>query len=416
MAMIYGEGSKAFVRLQEEILKKSTDLPLFAWETTTDDTLRGVLAQSPGDFRNCDSIVLSDDQFSFRDEITITNKGVRINTALQQTYADVYAMDLHCYRQHANGLEERVGIYLQRAEDIYIRYKPNETIQIAGLPRSHSKPIYLTTTADVDAIAAMVSDDRKRRICINFPVNGSQYRIDDICAVPSTYWHADQCYFAYYMLRQFRCFVRFRVTSRMSATNADRGTSSEESTQFILVCELHGSSSVRMSLYAESGLQSSPAPEGFINPFRQLDQYGPLGDPFSLSVLSPGERKDRKVKMIHTNPRHNYTVSIGLDASQRRPPFYIRVRIDPSDEYGTLNPRPLYARERQQVHRPIFAAPHPPQQTPQQITIGYPEGQVVDHEMDSLLAAERECDREDLAAFSAPTRPPLDPYDPYYRY
>ncbi|EEU35443.1 uncharacterized protein NECHADRAFT_16940, partial [Fusarium vanettenii 77-13-4] len=58
ISMIYGEGSKAFVRLQEEILRKTTDLSLFAWVTTNTPTTeyRGILAESPCEFPECGNI------------------------------------------------------------------------------------------------------------------------------------------------------------------------------------------------------------------------------------------------------------------------------------------------------------------------------------------------------------------------
>jgi len=142
--------------------------------------------------------------------------------------------------------------------------------------------------------------------------------------------------------------VRFCVTSRTSPTNPNYGIGKEESTLFILVCELVGPSNLRMSLYAETGFRSSPKPEGLIDPFRHIDQYGPLGDPFSLCVLSPGEREDRRVKITHTDQRHNYIVSTRLDAAQS-PPFQVMIDIDPSDEYSTWRQPPEHTQQRQLI-------------------------------------------------------------------
>ncbi|KAH9226705.1 hypothetical protein K456DRAFT_1850008 [Colletotrichum gloeosporioides 23] len=49
LPLIYGGDRKAFLRLQEAILQNSTDLSLFAWDSSDDDTqaFRGLLAQSP---------------------------------------------------------------------------------------------------------------------------------------------------------------------------------------------------------------------------------------------------------------------------------------------------------------------------------------------------------------------------------
>lgn len=61
MPMIYGEGGrKAFLRLQEEILKQTQDDSLFAWRATDEDATRapyrGLLAASPADFASDVSI------------------------------------------------------------------------------------------------------------------------------------------------------------------------------------------------------------------------------------------------------------------------------------------------------------------------------------------------------------------------
>ncbi|KAK5083333.1 hypothetical protein LTR70_008170 [Exophiala xenobiotica] len=51
MPMLYGEGAKAFIRLQEEIIKGSNDQTLVAWSGGPDATPSGLLASSPQDFR-----------------------------------------------------------------------------------------------------------------------------------------------------------------------------------------------------------------------------------------------------------------------------------------------------------------------------------------------------------------------------
>ncbi|EGO54756.1 hypothetical protein NEUTE1DRAFT_26171, partial [Neurospora tetrasperma FGSC 2508] len=61
MPLIYGEGDNAFRRLQEEIIKRSNDLSIFAWgtplnfestkeESVTERRYLGLLARSPADF------------------------------------------------------------------------------------------------------------------------------------------------------------------------------------------------------------------------------------------------------------------------------------------------------------------------------------------------------------------------------
>ena len=65
MALIYGEGEKAFLRLQEHIAATSTDHSLFAWgvpsgrDHTTEENLRSyrsIFARSPADFHGCGAL------------------------------------------------------------------------------------------------------------------------------------------------------------------------------------------------------------------------------------------------------------------------------------------------------------------------------------------------------------------------
>jgi hypothetical protein len=58
MPLLYGEGDKAFERLQEEILKRSDDLSLFLWQDQEDFEYvhRGLLAHSPLNPQNFPSL------------------------------------------------------------------------------------------------------------------------------------------------------------------------------------------------------------------------------------------------------------------------------------------------------------------------------------------------------------------------
>ena len=81
MPLLYGEGGKAFLRLQEEIMKVSDDQSLFAWtDKGADDNVRyGLLARHPSWFRNAKYIVPYHDwSTNNRDLFSMSNRGVRI--------------------------------------------------------------------------------------------------------------------------------------------------------------------------------------------------------------------------------------------------------------------------------------------------------------------------------------------------
>lgn len=51
MPMLYGEGKRAFIRLQEEIIKQTEDYTIFSWKAKiSGPAYRGIFAQSPAEF------------------------------------------------------------------------------------------------------------------------------------------------------------------------------------------------------------------------------------------------------------------------------------------------------------------------------------------------------------------------------
>ena len=95
MPLLYGEGTKAFRRLQEEVLRTSNDQSQFAWHAEfqrggTSRRVTGMLAPSPLDFLRCGEIVestdymrLIHDDLDYVDHVTkqtsMTNMGVSIH-------------------------------------------------------------------------------------------------------------------------------------------------------------------------------------------------------------------------------------------------------------------------------------------------------------------------------------------------
>ncbi|KAH7188048.1 ankyrin repeat-containing domain protein [Fusarium flagelliforme] len=80
MPLLYGEGDKAFYRLQEEIMRSSDDHSLFAWRSTT--TRGGLLAPTPAAFKNSGNIIPWNPFAPYNSPFTITNKGVHMEAPL----------------------------------------------------------------------------------------------------------------------------------------------------------------------------------------------------------------------------------------------------------------------------------------------------------------------------------------------
>lgn len=84
MPMLYGEGGRAFLRLQEEIMKKSDDHSIFSWELPDacdmGDVYSGLFATSPGGFYGCNEVVRH--EYFDAPPFAITNKGVHLQLPL----------------------------------------------------------------------------------------------------------------------------------------------------------------------------------------------------------------------------------------------------------------------------------------------------------------------------------------------
>ena len=113
MPLIYGEGKKAFIRLQEEIMKDSTDETLFAWRDNAAKPNEevGLLAPSPALFEQSGGF------FSYGDwegskPFSMTNQGLRISLLLRPFDKPVYIAVLNCPMPgRSDGF---MGIYLKR--------------------------------------------------------------------------------------------------------------------------------------------------------------------------------------------------------------------------------------------------------------------------------------------------------------
>ena len=76
MPMLYGEGERAFIRLQEEIIKVSDDHSLFAWKSYENHS--GLLATSPAAFVHSSEIIPFNPSSTLSGAITVNNKGIHL--------------------------------------------------------------------------------------------------------------------------------------------------------------------------------------------------------------------------------------------------------------------------------------------------------------------------------------------------
>ncbi|KAL8782558.1 MAG: hypothetical protein Q9213_005283 [Squamulea squamosa] len=119
MPMLYGEGTKAFMRLQEEIIKQSDDHTIFAWPIHREEQV-GLLADSPAAFAGCQNVrVLSSGKG--RSAYSMTNRGLSCEFIAKPYSPNTYFVRLDC--ENIDMADYHLGMFLRRLseDDQYAR-------------------------------------------------------------------------------------------------------------------------------------------------------------------------------------------------------------------------------------------------------------------------------------------------------
>jgi hypothetical protein len=219
MPLLYGEEEKAFTRLQQEIIRSTFDLSIFAWAAPSISQLgqnisySGVLAEAPAEFVDCRDITNETD-WSLDTEFSVTNKGIRAEVSLAEVRADVgshpvsnalqracsiYVLDLRCFRSSPR--KAQLGIFLRKiGADLFVRLNPDSLAMfLEGSRRWYRSPkrsiISIFTKLPQNehridsSISANTAGDRivlSRRVCvaeIRIPLNFRFYSTN-----PASHW------------------------------------------------------------------------------------------------------------------------------------------------------------------------------------------------------------------------------------
>ncbi|KAI0849025.1 HET-domain-containing protein [Daldinia vernicosa] len=124
MPLLYGEGSKAFTRLQREIIKVSDDQSILVWDLRDPDasSLTSALASSPNEFQLCDSVAGCVEIGHL--PYSITNLGISMNLPVIETLVGgVVLAGLNCAKElHRKAVHSKMpdGIKISRQFQIWI--------------------------------------------------------------------------------------------------------------------------------------------------------------------------------------------------------------------------------------------------------------------------------------------------------
>jgi hypothetical protein len=142
MALLYGEGSKAFVRLQDEIATQSGNISLFGWtaqkstnenpprsaETVrSDQYYRGVFALSPSEFATCGGFRFLPMHKRYNQVFSAAVRGFNIDALLVKGSEDgpCHILTLDISDERLQFLDvERLGIQLTKTLRGYVRSNP----------------------------------------------------------------------------------------------------------------------------------------------------------------------------------------------------------------------------------------------------------------------------------------------------
>ncbi|KAJ3540181.1 hypothetical protein NM208_g5178 [Fusarium decemcellulare] len=226
MPMMYGEGAKAFARLQEEIVKESTDLSLFAWKVQKGSenplqAFRGILAQSPAEFAHCRHLRKAPSmRYGF--EFAMTNKGLRIEAILGQRDNKDYLWDLACMIPNDDGENSRIGVFLTKTADGYVRTRPAELYETddTSVWSGPRRKIFLRKR-----VTGYASWNLKSlldmNLAVRFSINGG-FRLHSFAAKPTDLWDPLHHCFITGNSEQFTGFLDFTISDLSNSFTTSR--------------------------------------------------------------------------------------------------------------------------------------------------------------------------------------------------
>ena len=132
MDMRYGEGTKAFLRLQKKIVKQTQDDSLFAWcsseASAAEAPYRGLFASSPREFIGCASIIkFNVNEPGFEGGTTMLGNGrVSLCCAVHSCDDNKALLGLKCFRGDLSSILGIEGIRMNG--NVYLRSNPSQLI------------------------------------------------------------------------------------------------------------------------------------------------------------------------------------------------------------------------------------------------------------------------------------------------
>ena len=228
MPLLYGEGAKAFRRLQEEIIKAECDLSIFAWWQSgqPDRRYSSILAESPMEFSGCRGITKANES-TFHADFSITNRGIRMHTGLVKwripSQGMLYVQDLGCSMEDVESSRLFVGLR-KCGPDMFVRDNPFSLVIIPSriFHTLSCRTIYiLSKLPEIPYLPHSQMLQRENDLIISCRTSAVQIRLPpgfkSYSARPASHFDEhDGLFFTTGEARQSWCFIRFEGESLLN--------------------------------------------------------------------------------------------------------------------------------------------------------------------------------------------------------
>ncbi|KPM43048.1 hypothetical protein AK830_g3522 [Neonectria ditissima] len=166
MTIIYGEGHRAFHRLQEEILRDTNDATLFAWQSTGTQKYRGLLANSPSEFHH---FSIHSQSMSLRVPgcIQTSSAGILIDDTFGVHNAGQEIVLCLSGQRSQDGSETGVGIPLREWNNRFVRSTPYLVLNLRELPKGAPRRICISRDVSTRSSAAIALKSPSHLVSLN---------------------------------------------------------------------------------------------------------------------------------------------------------------------------------------------------------------------------------------------------------
>lgn len=198
MPMVYGQGSRAFQRLQEEIIKESNDLTILAWKAKSAATrgregYAGILATHPSEFENSGSYELPS-PIKFNPTFVMTNKGLQIDANVQKVEGvgadgtQEIIMSLECCSSAR--ADHMAWIALKHlGGGVYVRCHADSIVLVAKTSSKMSKGIIFLSRTVNEATASEVATLHRSAIQFDLRTSINTTLVD---TQPQEFWEPER--------------------------------------------------------------------------------------------------------------------------------------------------------------------------------------------------------------------------------